>query len=345
MSNPSQTTNRLHFSDLHHGRFEDLVMILLQGMHKWTDWHHDGRAGGDEGVDIRAEEIIDDGSVCYWYIQCRNYQNASKSVLINAVDDAIEKSDTLPDKLLVAVGCDPSFKARKSYENYAKSKGIVTPLLWTGAKLEAMLYNNRPDLLAVFFGYSLKVAKKLQENEVTPQERAKRRKKELIDEKERKAFIFSTEGYQTALKEYKNLIDEIEKLVEINSDIEVGLSFKVERDSGGRQINVHSHSFLLIIEIFLPYGNPSLGTELGVTLIRKVSLFDIHPNTTKEIIKKQRYLFDRNIYGDIGWSECSPRQDRESKITGEFYNTKELAEKEIDDLADRVIKFIKDKYN
>ena len=63
VAKPTQTTNRLHFSDLHHGRFEDLVMIILHRMHDWKDWHHDGRAGGDEGVDIRAEEKIDDGSI------------------------------------------------------------------------------------------------------------------------------------------------------------------------------------------------------------------------------------------------------------------------------------------
>lgn len=341
MTKPTRTINRLHFSDLHHGRFEDLVMIMLHGMYDWKDWHHDGRVGGDDGVDIRAEEKIVDGSIRRWYIQCRNYQSASKSVLTKAVDDALEKSVDPPDVLLVAVGCDPSKQAREGYEIYATDKEIAEPLLWTAAKLEAMLYNDRPDLLAVFFGYSLKEAKKLKDSEETPQERAARRKRELRSEKERKAFIFSTDGYHAALKELDNLFDQIEKLSEMNRDLEFGLGFRVERDSGGKQINIHSQCYLLVIEMFLPFGNPGCGTELGINLIQKVSNFDFQLNKENEIIREQRYLFNRDAVGQLGWSQCTPRQNQESKITGEFLTTTELAEKEIDDLADRVTKFLK----
>jgi hypothetical protein len=343
VTKPTQTTNRLHFSDLHHSRFEILVMIMLHEMHNWKDLHHDGQAGGDDGVDIRVEEKIDDGSIRHWYIQCRNYQRASKSVLTKAVDDTLEKSDDPPDVLLVVIGCDVTLKARKGYEIYARDKGIADARLWTASNLETMLYNDRQDLLAVFFGYSLQEAKKLKDRKETLQERADRRKEELRNEKERKAFIFSTEGYHAALKELDYLFDQIKKLTKINRDPESGLGFNVVRDSGGKLIEVHSQCYLLVISMFLPSGNPGSGTNLHIYLIEKVSNLDLQPNKKEETIKKQLYLFNRNESGHFGWSQCILHQGIESENTGKFFTTTELAEKEIDDLADRVTKFIKKK--
>lgn len=53
------------------------------------------------------------------------------------------------------LGCDVSLATRRAYEEYATTKGIGVAMLWTAAKLEAMLYAEHPDLLFSFFGISL----------------------------------------------------------------------------------------------------------------------------------------------------------------------------------------------
>ena len=55
----TKTLNPLHFEDLEPHRFEDLVRRLLYRFRDWRDIEATGRAGSDEGFDIRAWEKIE----------------------------------------------------------------------------------------------------------------------------------------------------------------------------------------------------------------------------------------------------------------------------------------------
>ncbi|MCC6336082.1 MAG: restriction endonuclease [Myxococcales bacterium] len=151
---PSTTTQRIHFTDLDPGRFEDLCLALVFPLHPWTDIQHYGRAGTDGGVDIHAWERTENGARREWRVQCRRYENASKATLRQAVLDALGKGTRPPEVLLVVVACDPSRAAYDDYVSFAGSKGVLTPLLWTASLLEARLYNERRDLLFAYFGIS-----------------------------------------------------------------------------------------------------------------------------------------------------------------------------------------------
>lgn len=154
VSRPARTINRLHFTDLAPGRFEDLCLALVFPMHPWADIRHYGRRGSDGGVDILAKERLGDGVERDWLVQCRRYASATKATLKAAVDDAVARSANPPQVLLVVVACDVSRKAHEAYTSHAGLRGIATPLLWTASLLEARLYCERRDLLFAYFGVS-----------------------------------------------------------------------------------------------------------------------------------------------------------------------------------------------
>ena len=53
-----KTIGPLHFEDLEPHRFEDLVRQLAYDFRSWRDIEAVGRRGVDEGIDIRATEIV-----------------------------------------------------------------------------------------------------------------------------------------------------------------------------------------------------------------------------------------------------------------------------------------------
>jgi Restriction endonuclease len=140
------------FTDLHDRRFEDLCMQMVYRLLKWEQIDHDGRSGSDAGVDLRAIEQLDDGSLRDWFVQCRRYQKVAAAELQRAVNDTLKKVDRAPEVLLVVVACDVSLRARTSYEKYARKKGIISPYIWSASTLETKLYSDYPDLLPRFKG-------------------------------------------------------------------------------------------------------------------------------------------------------------------------------------------------
>ena len=149
---PTNTTNRIHFSDLDAIRFEDLCLSIVFGMHPWQDIRHYGRSGADGGIDIFGIEESDDSTIRNWSIQCKRYKSASLSDLKEAVDIILEKNDIVPDVLLLVVSCDLRKDVIESYMNYAVENSVKQPLIWTASILEATLYNSRKDLLFAYFG-------------------------------------------------------------------------------------------------------------------------------------------------------------------------------------------------
>jgi hypothetical protein len=166
MSKPTRTTNPLHFEDLDPRRFEDLALALVYRLRNWEDIHHDGRTGSDDGVDIRAIERLVDGSLRHWFVQCKRYQSFASSHAKTVVDEALAKASEPPNILLLVLGCDVTLTTRTDYETYAAMKGVETVILWTSAKLEAMLYAEHTDLLFSFFGVSLARIERTRENNV-----------------------------------------------------------------------------------------------------------------------------------------------------------------------------------
>lgn len=93
MSNPSVTTNRLHFEDLEPRRFEELGYQLLHRLYKWERLDHTGVCGNDRGIDMYG--ITKDGVHCY--CQVKRYQKLSQSdirdiysAIVNNNKDGIE---------------------------------------------------------------------------------------------------------------------------------------------------------------------------------------------------------------------------------------------------------------
>lgn len=165
-SKPTKTTNRIHFTDLDPIRFEDLAYALVEPLHRWLEIRHYGRSGGDGGVDIYAKSVENDQERI-WFIQCRRYKSATESILKKAVDDSLEKVSTPPEVLLVVIACDPRRKAQEAYIEYATSKGVKEPRLWTASDLETQLYNERRDLLFSYFGISTTADERQQEKIIT----------------------------------------------------------------------------------------------------------------------------------------------------------------------------------
>ena len=144
----------MHFTDLDPIRFEDFCLALIFPLHPWADIRHYGRLGDDGGIDIYAKERMEDGAERDWFVQCRRYKNAKKSTLTKAVDDALGKTASPPDVLLVVVACGVRRTSHDAYLKYASSKGVKTPLLWTASIIEARLHAERRDLLFTYFGIS-----------------------------------------------------------------------------------------------------------------------------------------------------------------------------------------------
>jgi len=161
---PTRTTNKIHFNDLDPIRFEDLCHALLFGYASWDNIQHYGRAGQDEGIDLHAVETLEDGVNRRWAIQCKRYSAFRKPDATSVIDAIIKRE--IPDVILLILGCDPTKKVIEHYIEYAKKCGIAEPRIWTASTLEAILYNQRKDLLFAYFGISLSREMKTKERQI-----------------------------------------------------------------------------------------------------------------------------------------------------------------------------------
>lgn len=55
---PTRTLNPLPLGDLEPHRFEDLIRQLAYEFRRWKSLEATGRAGSDQGVDIRGTELV-----------------------------------------------------------------------------------------------------------------------------------------------------------------------------------------------------------------------------------------------------------------------------------------------
>ncbi len=192
---PTRTTNRLHFTDLSPERFEDLCLSLVYSLKPWMDIRHYGRVGSDGGVDIYAAEQLENGARRIWSVQCRRLKSAGLSQLKKAVDDTLRGSSTLPDVLLVVIGCDVRRQAHEGFIKYALEKGVGTSYLWTASNLEAKLFAERKDLLFAYFGVS--------KARTTRSREATIKRCIALKHRMRKDFLKSDAGYVPSARSYE----------------------------------------------------------------------------------------------------------------------------------------------
>jgi hypothetical protein len=156
----TRTTGKLHFDDLSPQRFEDLSLAMVYRLSHWSDIYHYGKVGADDGIDIYAEEELDNGKKRIWNIQCKRHKSFKKSQLENVIDKILNKNEKIPDVLLLIVACNISKKNIEHFRDYAKNNDIDNAKIWTSSVLESKLYAEHHDLLFSFFDVNLNFKKR-----------------------------------------------------------------------------------------------------------------------------------------------------------------------------------------
>lgn len=62
------------FEDLDPIRFEELILAMVYRMRRWDKLDHFGKKGSDDGIDIRAVELLENGKSNTYYFQCKRYK-------------------------------------------------------------------------------------------------------------------------------------------------------------------------------------------------------------------------------------------------------------------------------
>ena len=181
MPQATRTINPLHFEDLEPHRFEDLVRQLIYDYRQWKTLEATGRAGGDEGIDIRAiegiqspsteeleqlddtlpvtEEIKPEGRL--WIIQCKRELQIGPTRIKSIVADNLSGLAEKPYGYIVVAACNFSKKARDAFREEVLKYGVGEFDLWGKAEVEDQLYLPKNDhLLFAYFGISLQLRRR-----------------------------------------------------------------------------------------------------------------------------------------------------------------------------------------
>lgn len=149
MNNQTQTTNRLHFEDLDWRHFEQLSYEILYREKKWKKLDPIGLKGNDNGVDILGI----DKEETTWYIQCKNYKAFAKTDAKEVIDKIVAKQEMVEDSmLLIMVACEVSSVTQEYIKSYSKKKGFRGYDVWTGMRIETLLFDKYCDLLSRYLG-------------------------------------------------------------------------------------------------------------------------------------------------------------------------------------------------
>lgn len=151
----TRTINQLHFEDLDPIRFEELILSMVYRMRRWDKLDHFGKKGSDDGIDIRAVELLENGKSNTYYFQCKRYGKVTNATLKKIVDDYLEKNTFIPQFYVLVVSCTLTKKQIEYFESYCKENGFETVIVWTKSVIEAKLYSDYQDLLFAYFGINL----------------------------------------------------------------------------------------------------------------------------------------------------------------------------------------------
>jgi len=199
----SKTLGPIHFEDLDPKRFEDLIRELVYDYRDWQTIEATGRAGGDEGFDIRAfektsasrnEEANDDdrdaeesaetnlevaeGRV--WMFQCKREKEIGPSRVASIVADNVDAARP-PYGYVLAAPANFSKESFDVFREELRKRGVMEFQLWGRAALEDMLHQPKNDrILFTFFGISLLSRRRSRATEVRSSISAKNRLKTLF---------------------------------------------------------------------------------------------------------------------------------------------------------------------
>lgn len=151
----TKTVNQLHFEDLDPIRFEELILSMVYRMRRWEKLDHFGKKGSDDGIDIRAVEVLENGKENIYYFQCKRYKRILNSEIKDIIEDYLAKNNFIPQFYILVVSCPVSKKQIDYFESYCNKKGFNTVTVWTSSVIEAKLYSEYHDLLFAYFGVNL----------------------------------------------------------------------------------------------------------------------------------------------------------------------------------------------
>lgn len=179
----TRTLNPLPFHDLEPRRFEDLVRQLVYDFRPWLRLEATGRAGSDDGFDIRGierggavseiqdsdegpnndvyNEVTEADAERVWLVQCKREKKIGPTQLSNYLG-AIPTSERskLYGVIFVAC-CDFSKRSRDIMADWCRTNGISEFQIWSVSDIETMLMQPKNDhILFAFFGISLQIRKR-----------------------------------------------------------------------------------------------------------------------------------------------------------------------------------------
>lgn len=179
----TRTFGPIHFEDLDPHRFEDLVRELIYDFKDWKTIEATGRAGGDDGFDIRAferrilvnptiEDINEeDGQQMevegnLWMIQCKRENEVGPTKIKNILSSNVRRAN-IPYGYILVTSANLSIKSYDVFRNEARELGICEFYIWGKAELEDMLHMPKYDrILFTFFGISLQTRRQSKTNEL-----------------------------------------------------------------------------------------------------------------------------------------------------------------------------------
>ncbi len=163
------TLNPLHFEDLEPHRFEDLVRRLLYHFRDWSDIEPTGRAGSDEGFDVRAWErqdtltnVGDEGEEGahaaegrLWQVQGKREKAIPPAKMKALIREGVDEKNP-PYGYILAAATNISKTTYDTLRTELRKKGVRESYFWGKDHLEDTLSQPQNDeILFTFFGISL----------------------------------------------------------------------------------------------------------------------------------------------------------------------------------------------
>jgi len=181
MTRTTKTLNPLPFQDLEPKRFEDLVRQLVYDLRVWRRLEATGRAGGDDGFDVRGFEIVASSvqqvasepeieeeeaigptdADRLWLIQCKREKAISPATLAIYLNEIVLTGDEILHGVIFVAACNFSKRSRDVFLAWCRERKISEAHIWGRGELEDMLFQPKNDnLLFAYFGISLQIRKR-----------------------------------------------------------------------------------------------------------------------------------------------------------------------------------------
>ena len=177
MAKATKTVNPIHFEDLEPHRFEDLVRQLAYEYREWRTIEATGRLGKDQGLDIRAIEVLTKNveedeepkktEERLWIFQCKRERRLYPKRDREIVTEDLKAQPEAPYGYILAAACDFSKNSLDAVRDVARDFGVSEYDVWGKARLEDFLFQPKNDhLLFAYFGISLRTRRRSTRTEI-----------------------------------------------------------------------------------------------------------------------------------------------------------------------------------